>query len=192
MEQANRRVSLEEYECFNAAAPARPHLEYRDGYIVAMSEPSGNHEQISVNLAVLFAPAVRTTGCKLIIGHVKLVCPNGDRTVPDIGVTCDPRDREALGRSGEARIEHPWLLVEILSPSTAHDDRSDKLDAYNGIPELTHYILIDSRKQWMLVHVRTADGLLAINGPLESFTVPNLCELTIDGVYRDTTVPRVL
>lgn len=88
-------------------------------------------------------------------------------------------------------IEHPWLLIEILSNSTQGDDRSGKLDSYREIPELTHYLLIDSRKQWMLLHERGADGLFVINGPLDRLTLPMLGEITKSIVYNRTTVPLI-
>jgi Uma2 family endonuclease len=190
MIQPTGRVTLEEFLAI-AAAAGDVRLEYRDGYVVALAEAGGNHERIKNNLVAEFYPLVRATGCEFFSGGVKLICPNGDRTIPDIGVSCDKRDKDAMDRAGEAQIEHPWLIIEILSPGTEATDRGGKLDAYNAIAELTHYVLIDSRRQWILVHVRTADGLLAINGPLECFTLPSLGEVSSATVYRSTTVPRI-
>jgi Uma2 family endonuclease len=184
------RVSLAEYLTIDAASTEK--LEYRAGYIVAQAVGTGNHEQIKNNLVMELGPIVRTTGCRLFSGGVKVVCPNSDRTIPDFGVTCDERDLAALAAPGEAIIERPWLLIEILSPATASDDRGEKLDAYNAIRALTHYVLIDSRRQWMMLHVRTSDGLLALNGPLESFTLPTLGEIGLEMIYRDTSVPRIV
>ena len=190
LDQKHGRVGLDEYLRIDANSPDR--LEYRGGYIFALAVPSGNHERIKNNLVAHFSPRLKNTGCDLISGGVKLVCPNIDRTIPDLGVTCDERDRSAMDQSGEAIIEHPWLLVEILSPSTQGDDRSGKLDSYRQIPELTHYLLIDSRKQWMVMHERGPDGLFVIRGPIESVTLPTLGELTLAIIYDDTTVPRMV
>ena len=120
------------------------------------------------------------------------MCPNGDRTIPDLGMTCDARDLDALSAPGEALIAHPWLVIEILSPATAADDRGAKLDSYNAIPGLTHYLLVDSRKRWMLLHRRTPDGLLAIDGPLQRLGLPHIgAELLLDDVYDGSTVPAI-
>lgn len=189
IEPHSERVSLEDYLAIDAASPAR--LEFRGGHIYAQAVPSGNHEAIKNNLIVFLGPIVKKNGCALFSGGVKLVCPNGDRTIPDLGVTCDQRDRSALDDTGEALIEHPWLVVEILSGSTQVEDRIDKLDSYRAIPDLTHYILIDSRRRWMLVHDRDVDGRLAINGPLESITLPTLGVITLDIAYDGTSVPQI-
>ena len=63
---------------------------------------------------------------------------------------------------------------------------------YRSIPELTHYVVIDSRRRWMRLDERTADGSLALRGPLAQLVVPKLAKrgLAIDEIYRDTTVPR--
>ncbi len=121
----------------------------------------------SRRLVEIFGPVTRATGFKLFSGGVKVLCPGGDRTIPDLGVTCDLRDHAALDNPGGALIEHPWLRVEILSPSTAGDDRGEKFDAYKAIPELTHYVLVDSRRRRMMLHVRGNDGRFVIDGPLE-------------------------
>jgi Uma2 family endonuclease len=183
------RISLAEYMKIDAGS-AEP-LEFLDGFPVAQAVPSGAHEQITVNLAAILAGPVKAAGCRLFIGGVKVACPNGDRAIPDFGVTCDERDLRVLESGAEALIEHPWFVGEILSPTTSEHDRGTKLDAYRSIPELTHYLLIDSRKQWMLLHERTPDGLIAIVGPLDRFTIPQLGTLTLENVYDGTIVPRV-
>jgi Uma2 family endonuclease len=189
IEPQSGHVSLEDYLRIDAVSPDR--LEYRGGQIYAQAVPCGNHEEIKNNLIALLAPIIKKSGCKLFSGGVKVICPNGDRTIPDLGVTCDQRDRIALESGGEAIIEHPWLVVEILSSSTQAEDRIEKLDSYRAIPELTHYLLIDSRRRWMLVHERESDGLFAINGPLESVTLPTLVPVTLDLVYDGTTVSLI-
>jgi Uma2 family endonuclease len=182
-------VGLDEYLKIDAASPDR--LEYRGGYIFALAVPSGNHERIKNNLVAHFTPRLKDTGCDLISGGVKVVCPNIDRAIPDLGVTCDERDRIAMDQSGEAIIEHPWLLIEILSPATQGDDRGGKLDSYRQIPELTHHLLIDSRKQWMVIHERGPDGLFSIKGPIDKLTLPTLGELTFEIAYDGTAVRRI-
>jgi Uma2 family endonuclease len=188
--RSSARVSLEEYLRIDAASPER--LEFRGGYVVAFAVPSGNHEQIKANLAGRLASSARARGCKPLLGGVKVICPNGDRNIPDLGMTCDERDRRALDAAGEAVVEHPWLIIEILSPATAADDRTEKLDAYREIPELTHYLVIDSRKQWMLLHSRTSDGRLAIESTIESVELPGIGELDFATIYDGTSVPKIV
>ena len=57
---------------------------------------------------------------------------------PDVMVTCDERDRRA-----ELAIEHPRLVVEVLSDSTAAYDRGIKFAAYRKLADLREYLLVD-------------------------------------------------
>ena len=104
------RVSLAEYLRIDAGS-TEP-LEFLDGYVVAQAVPPGSHEQITVNPASLWAGLVRAAVCRLFIRGIKVVCPNGDRPIPDFAVTSDARDVRALTSTGEALIEHPWLASE--------------------------------------------------------------------------------
>ncbi|NET41747.1 MAG: Uma2 family endonuclease [Okeania sp. SIO2B3] len=42
-------------------------------------------------------------------------------------------------------IEHPTVIIEILSPSTEKYDRGDKFKYYRQIPSLQEYVLVDSK-----------------------------------------------
>lgn len=67
--------------------------------------------------------------------------------LPDVAVTCDRRD---LAVRGMGIYEHPALVVEVLSASTAPYDLTDKLDAYVALG--AEYLVVDSLRR----HVRVA------------------------------------
>jgi len=58
-------------------------------------------------------------------------------------VTCDPSDI----RPEQVWIDHPLLVIEVLSFSTARHDRGDKFDGYKQIASLREYVLIESRQR---------------------------------------------
>jgi Uma2 family endonuclease len=60
---------------------------------------------------------------------------------PDLVVTCDPDDLKA-----KDFIQHPKIIVEVLSPGTATYDRTKKLKYYRQIPSLQEYVLVDSEE----------------------------------------------
>ncbi len=191
MEQSSaRRLSLDEYFALVSTSPDR--LEYRDGRAVALAAPSKNHARIAGNLTLAFGALARVHGCDYFVGDAKLLSPSGDRVIPDFVVTCDDRDRDA-DDGGEAIVRHPWLVVEILSPATAADDTTYKFDIYRSVVELTHYVVIDSRRRAIRTYVRNAGGRFEIVDPLDVLTLPLLAErgLSLDEIYRDTTVPRL-
>jgi len=178
MEQSeHRRLTLDEYLALEAVSPDR--LEYRDGFAVALAVPAKNHARIAGNLAMSLGPLIRGQGCDFFAGDAKVLTPNGDRAIPDFVVTCDPRDRDANHDRGEALVRHPRLVIEILSPATATDDTTDKLDAYQSIPELTHYVVIDSRRRAIRLYERMSDGSFATRGPLAKLMLPNITDREI-------------
>jgi Uma2 family endonuclease len=60
---------------------------------------------------------------------------------PDVIVSCHRQDLNS-----RKFIQHPKLIVEVLSPSTAASDRADKFTYYRTIPTLQEYVLIESEK----------------------------------------------
>lgn len=188
MDLPDRRLSPAEYLALEAVSPER--LEYRDGYAVALAAPSTNHSLITGTLALTLGAKARANGCRFF-SDAKVLTPNGDRLIPDFFVTCDKRDRDAAGDgSGEGVVRYPWLVIEVLSPSTAADDLTEKSFSYQSIPELTHFVAIDSRRRAVYVSSRTEDGLF-VTRSVDRLILPTLGDhgLTLDDLYTDTTVP---
>jgi len=192
MEQPNaRRLSLAEYLALEAVSPDR--LEYRDGFAVALAAPNKNRGRIAGNLVTSLGPIVRGHGCDYFAGDAKVIVPSGDRLIPDFVVTCDERDVAGGDEVGEAVVRYPWLVIEILSPSSAGDDTTYKLDAYQSVPQLTHYVVIDSRRRAMRMYERETSGGFTSRGPVERIALPGIAEhrLLLEDVYRETTVPSL-
>jgi Uma2 family endonuclease len=76
---------------------------------------------------------------------------------PDIMVSCDQRDAVA-----DLNLEHPVLIVEVLSESTASYDMGLKFEFYRHIPELSEYVLVDPdrKKIWLYRKNRAAEWVL--------------------------------
>ncbi|HEV3156598.1 MAG TPA: Uma2 family endonuclease [Candidatus Baltobacteraceae bacterium] len=194
MELPDHRLTPEEFLELEAKSEER--LEYINGFAVAQNLPSDNHAAISLNLTGWLNPIVKAKGCVLRPGTAKVITRNGDRMIPDLVVTCDERDltnlRANFGKD-EPTFCYPWLIIEILSPSTAEYDRTDKFDAYRIIEELTHYVLINSERRDMRVFERLPDGSFKSRAPVQRLILPTLGEhsMSIDEVYMDTHIRRL-
>lgn len=183
-----RRLSVEEYLALDSELSER--LEYRDGFAVAQAVPTKNHGRIAGNLVLAFGENARSRGCDFFSGDAKILIENGDRLIPDFVVTCDERDRDLSDERGETIVRYPSLVVEILSPTTALDDLTGKLDAYRSLETLTHYVVIDSRRRLVHAYERLADGRFATRGEIDELAIPSLdTTISLDAIYRDTTVP---
>ena len=128
--------------------------EYIDGELYAMTGASRHHGLIVGNLYALLRPSLRGTSCQLFANDMKVRLKIAEQDIfyyPDLLLTCDPNDRETYYCSA------PCLLVEVLSESTARIDRREKLLAYQTIPSLREYLLIEQDRRAVAIHRRRQD-----------------------------------
>ncbi|MFB1028994.1 MAG: Uma2 family endonuclease, partial [Thauera sp.] len=80
-------------------------------------------------------------------------------------------------------------LVEVLSPSTERIDRREKLFAYQAIPSLREYLLVDPDKRSVEIS-RVGDPVRYETGTEGAFRLDCLdAEITLDEVYADAEAP---
>jgi Uma2 family endonuclease len=113
--------------------------EYICGEIFPMADARREHVVVTLNLASAFKQRLRGGPCQAYVSDLKLRVEALDAFFyPDVMVSCDPQDQAA-----SQFIEHPTLIVEVLSESTAAFDRGDKFAAYRTLPSLQEYVLVD-------------------------------------------------
>jgi len=96
------------------------------GDVVAMSpRPSFNHNQISYNISRLFGNYLYGKRCIPIADGTDLYLDEDNHFVPDFMIVCDPDKIQRDGVHGA-----PDLVVEVLSPSTAKNDKMYKKEVY--------------------------------------------------------------
>ncbi len=78
-------------------------------------------------------------------------------TYPDATVVCgEPEfDREV---KGSETLTNPTLLIEVLSPSTAYNDRSAKFQRYHLIDSFREYVLVSQHEPEIQVFLRRDNG----------------------------------
>ena len=192
MERVPQPATVNAYLELDRGSDAR--LEYRGGRIVALAVPSARHEFVVQNVVRLLGAAIRKRGCIYGTGAAKVVTPGGSRAIPDFVASCDPDDIANAGSDGEFILRNPWLVVEVLSAATEADDRGEKLDDYQTIPVLTHYVLLDSRRRNMTLYVRESSGERGFGhlARLRAIELPRLgTTLGIEDVYLGTGVPDI-
>ena len=116
--------------------------EMIDGKIVAMSpRPAVNHNIISGNIYHIFKTYLSGKKCVPFGDGTDLYLTPKDRFVPDGMIVCNRDKIKPKGVYGA-----PDLVIEVLSPSTAKNDRGYKKRVYGtcGIPE--YWIVSPSEK----------------------------------------------
>lgn len=129
------------------------------GQVVAMSpRPVFNHNHISSNIYRIFANYLSKRKCTVIADGTDLYLDEGNQFVPDMMVVCDRNKVKWNGVHGA-----PDLVVEVLSPSTAKNDRYHKKEVYQR-HSVREYWLVDPAN-------RTIEQYFLQNGKLELNTV---------------------
>jgi Uma2 family endonuclease len=55
-------------------------------------------------------------------------------------------------------LEHPTILVEVLSPSSEHSDTGAKLEEYFSIASVKHYLIVNAERRSVIHHTRMEGG----------------------------------
>jgi Uma2 family endonuclease len=172
-----RRLTFEEFLEFEMATPV--HHEFVDGEVYALAGASKRHHRILGNIHIRLATAAHRP-CEVFVEGVKLRVGD-DIYYPDLIVTCSAADTDDLW------VREPCLLVEITSPSTARIDRTNKLDAYRGIPTLQTYLVVEQAWRRVVRHWRDAKGEWLQEDIHGEGTIPLPCpeiDLTLDQIYE--------
>ena len=108
------------------------------------------------------------------------------RTCPDLHVVCGQPERDP---DDDHAIVNPTVVVEVLSDSTAGQDRTEKFAAYRRLPSLREYVLVSQRerrvelyrrrenRRWQLDEHLTGDRLR-----VESLAIELAVDLYVDRV----------
>ena len=175
------KLTYEDY----CAAPADERYELVDGELIMVPAPNIKHQDVQFRLALQLG--------KWIVEHrlgrafnppCDVVLSDHDTVQPDFMFIS--REREHL-LSGSQNVQGaPDLVVEILSPSTADQDRGEKLALY-GKHGVTEYWLVDPIAETVSIH-RQRGGVLAparTFGRKETLRSPLLAglELRLDDIF---------
>ncbi len=177
-------ITPEDYIAAEEISPIRH--EYRDGEVFAMTGGTLNHNAIVGNLFFALKTHLRGSGCYVFTESVKtrLDACNAFYCA-DLAITCDDRDRP----STQQYINHPRLIIEVLSPSTARFDRTEKFADYRTIPSLSEYLLVSTDRQ-QIEHFQRDDrdhwSLREVTEPLQLVSVD--CTIAIADIYEETDI----
>ena len=150
--QYPERMTPEEYLEWEATQECRH--EYINGEIIAMTGGSLPHNDITLNFYTALRFHLRPRGCRVNVSDVKVQANNSRYFYPDLVISCDFRDRESRNF-----IQHPQVIIEVLSPSTGNYDRTKKLQYYRQIASLQEYVLVDPESISVEVYRRGEDKI---------------------------------
>lgn len=177
-------ISPADYLAAEEISPIRH--EYRDGEVFAMTCSTLNQNAIAGNLLVALRTQLRGSGCRIFLVGMKLrIEASNAFYYPDVVVTCDARDRP----NNEQSISYPRLIIEVLSPSTARFDRTEKFADYRTIPSLTEYVLVSTDCQAIEVFQKSDRGEWQRANPSDPVQLMSVnASIAIADIYEDTNL----
>lgn len=146
------KMTVDEYLAWARFNPGR--YELVDGEIFAMSPQSVGHGDGKFAVALALRDAVARAGvpCFTMTDGMTVRITEHTAFEPDALVYCGKRaDGDAV------EIPNPLIVVEVLSPSTEHRDKSSKLIGYFKVESIAHYLIVDLTSR-AVIHHRRADA----------------------------------
>lgn len=163
--------------------------EFRAGEVFAMTSGTLDHNALALEVwsALRSFTKQHAAPCRSFTSDVKVAVVAADAYYyPDVVSTCDERDR------GPLVLHHPWLIAEVLSPSSAAFDRGLKSVHYRLLPSLRQLLLLDSER--VLVEQQQLDAgrwYVQTYGAGDRFTLTTPhgpLILSVDALYATTTL----
>ena len=165
--------------------------ELRNGEYIEMAGAAYEHNVIAGHIFGIFFVALEESDCEVLGSDQKIYIDNKNGLYPDVAIVCG----EPMIAPAEA-LQNPVLIVEVLSPSTAADDRGEKFEKYRTRPTLKHYILTEQHRPsvehfekgdngiWSLVaEHHSLDETLTITLSGATITIP------LTAIYRRISFP---
>ena len=136
MALVQQKMTLDQFLAWEDLQPERH--EFYSGEVFAMVGGTRIHERVIGNLAYRLRGQLEGSPCQVFAAGMKLQLADDTVLYADVMVTCDHADLRA-----DLAMRAPTQVIEVLSPSTQADDRSQKFALYRRLASLKEYILID-------------------------------------------------
>lgn len=151
------RMNVDEFLAWCRRQPDAKRYELVDGKVIAMAGDSVRHNLTKSAAWRALDDSVRTAGlpCVVFVDGVGIRIDNNRMRIPDVLVQCGKApDPDAL------TVDHPLIVVEVVSPSSEGDDVESKLLDYFSLQSIRHYLIIHSKERAIVHHQRNERGTL--------------------------------
>ncbi len=118
---------------------------------VAMTGGTAGHSTIQGNLAIAFGGRLRGKPCRFYGSDLKFQVAEGHVRYPDGMVVCS-----MVGRTATVVFD-PVVVFEVLSPSTASNDRIAKAREYQATASVQRYVMLEQDGVGATIYARLGD-----------------------------------
>lgn len=134
-------------------------IEYENGEIIIMSIASEEHEKLVANLLGIFFVALKSQR------EYSRFSSNRHIYIPSLQKAYSPDASVLKGESeefeyakGKSSYTNPWLVAEVISPSSRNRDFGEKLQGYKAIPSLAYILYLEQDRPFVTLFERIADS----------------------------------
>jgi Uma2 family endonuclease len=182
------RIPASEEDYLSVAYDIPFKIEYHENEIITMGLASYEHEKITAKLIILLSQIFERKGVDYDIlasnSGVQIPKFEGGYYMPDVLVM---REEPIFKAKSNCIITNPYIIVEILSPSTKNFDLSEKLPEYKLLDSLQQVIYINPKKVSVTTYTRTENPNSWINQDfysLEDAIVVEGISVSLSDIYR--------
>jgi Uma2 family endonuclease len=118
---------------------------------VSMTGRTLAHARIQRNLAFALTGRLRGKPCEFLGSDLKIKTSDGHVRYPDGFVTC------TAGENASTMVSDPVVIFEVLSSSTAANDRIVKAREYQAMPSVQRYVMLEQDRMGATVYARSGD-----------------------------------
>jgi len=181
------RIPASEDEFFALANEVPFKIEYHESEIITMGLTTPWHEMLIMTLGGIFYNLFFSNQEFSVLGSnagIQIPKFEGGYYMPDITVV---KGAFELKEGSNCIITNPYIVVEVLSKSTANYDRGDKLPEYKHLESLQQIILVSQDKMEVESYTRTDKPNTWLNQTFtdagESLTVQQ-SDILLRDIYR--------
>ena len=116
-----------------------------------MTGGTSAHARVQRNLAIAVGRSLRGKPCEFLGSDLKIKTSEDHVRYPDGIVTCSPGDNASTA------VSDPVVVLKVLSPSTAANDRIVKAREYQSMPSVQRYVMLEQDRPWRDVYARSGD-----------------------------------
>jgi len=130
--------------------------EYVDGRIDPMIGASFAHATLVTSIMIQVGQRLRKTPYSVYANDIRVRIESANcYYYPDISICL-------IGSPAKANTtDAPIVVIEVLSPSTRHKDRTEKLSNYKRLPSLQEILLVEQDVRQVEVHRRSEAGWIS-------------------------------
>ena len=158
--------------------------EYVNGEILAMAGASRVHNRITLNAGSMLTALLRGLPCEPFTNDLRVAVSPTRYAYPDVVVACG--GPQFIDGQLDTLL-NPTVIMEVLSPTTAGDDRSWKFAHYRRLETLSDYVMLSQfqpfiehytrqETQWVLTEVAGLDVVLRLTSIG--------CDLPLTAIYE--------